>query len=155
MLYIMNDVLFHATNTYSDTKDFVASASLPYLPVLVTSLRSAPSARTETIDALLKLWSEKKYFSNKDFAQIVGERAKETKEEFQRREDERKPLVKPSMLGTSGDPHWLLPVSCMLEVIVRLIRFTTNGRIIQIIINPSLLQMLKQLRFLNGQIQIF
>ena len=137
MLYVINDVLFHATNTYSDTKAFVASASLPYLPALVTSLRSAPNARSETIDTLLKLWSEKKYFNNEDFAQIVGERAKETKEEFQKREDERTPLVKPSVLGTSGDPHWLLPVSCMLDVVVRLFLLDANRRIIPTTINPS------------------
>jgi len=137
MLYVINDVLFHATNTYSDTKAFVASASLPYLPALVTSLRSAPNARSETIDTLLKLWSEKKYFNNEDFAQIVGERAKETKEEFQKREDERRPLVKPSVLGTSGDSHWLLPVSCMLDVVVRLFLLDANRRIIPTTINPS------------------
>src|SRR5271154_4750772 len=121
MLYIMNDVLYHTTNTYSNTKSFVASASLPYLPALVKSVRAAANAQTEPTDILLKLWSEKKYFNNEDFGQIVGERAKETKAEFQKREDERKPLVKPSILGTSGDPHWLIPTSCMLEVIVRLI----------------------------------
>jgi hypothetical protein len=124
MLYIMNDVLYHATNTYSDTKSFVASASLPYLPALVKSVRAAANAQTEPIDTLLKLWSEKKYFNNEDFGQIVGERAKETKEEFQIRENERQPLVKPSILGTTGDPHWLLPVSCMLEVIVHLNRYS-------------------------------
>ena len=115
----MNDVLYHATNTYSDTKSFVVSASLPYLPTLVKSARAALNARTDPIETLLKLWSEKKYFGDDDFAQIVGERPKETKEEFKKREDDRKPLVKPSLLGTKGDPHWLLPVSCMLEVIVR------------------------------------
>jgi hypothetical protein len=71
------------------------------------------------METLLKLWSEKKYFSKEDLAQILGEPAKETQEEFQKREDERKPIFMPSMLGTSRDPHWLLPVSCMLEVIVR------------------------------------
>jgi len=120
MLYIINDVLYHATNTYSEAKSFVASASLAYLPTLLKSTRAAPNAQTEPMETLLKLWSENKYFSNEDFAQIVGERAKETKEEFQKREDERKPLVKPSMLGTNGDPHWLLPTSCMLQVVVRL-----------------------------------
>jgi CID domain len=117
-LYVINDVLYHATNTFRDSKSFVASAMVQYLPALVNSVRSAPSARTETLDKVLKLWSEKQYFSTDELARITGEPVKEITTEIEEKQPERKPLVKPKMLGVNGDPHWLLPVSCMLEVMV-------------------------------------
>ena len=76
----------------------------------------------ETLDKVLKLWSDKHYFSDDEFAQINDKPVKESSR--MENEPERKPLVKPSMLGTNGDPHWLLPVSCMLEVMVQPNYFT-------------------------------
>jgi len=118
LLYVLNDVLHHSTNTFRDTKAFIASATVPYLPALVNSVKSAPNYRAEPIDKVLKLWFEKRYFSDEEFAQVTGEQVKRVVTEVQVKEPERKPLVKPARLGTTGDPHWLLPVSCMVEVMV-------------------------------------
>jgi hypothetical protein len=135
LLYVLNDVLYHATNTFSDTKAFVPSATIQYLSALVKSVHSAPNASNETLDKVLKLWSNKQYFSNDEFAQISDKPVKESSRI--ENEPERTPLVKPSMLGTNGDPHWLLPVSCMLEVMVHLSHCYSNSRNIQILINLS------------------
>ena len=114
----MNDVLFHATNTFHATKAYVSSAALQYLPALVKTIRSAPEAQSEPLDKVIELWSEKKYFTPEEFGQITEEPLREEKSVEQEDKVARKPLVKPAMLGNMGDPHWLLPVSCMLEVVV-------------------------------------
>lgn len=116
LLYVINDVLFHATNAYGDTKTIVPSATIQYLPALLKSVQSAPNPRPETINKLFKLWSEKRYFSDEEFARILNKPQESVTVE---KEAERKPLVKPTTLGTNGDPHWLLPVSCVLEVMVQ------------------------------------
>src|SRR5437762_13744850 len=125
LLYVLNDVFFHATNTFRDTNAFVPSATIQYLSALVKSAQSAPNARSETLDKVLKLWSDKRYFSDDEFAQIGDKPVKGSTS--MGNEPERKPLVKPSILGMKDDPHWLLPVSCMLEVMVCL----RNSRLIQ------------------------
>jgi hypothetical protein len=120
----MNDVLFHATNTFREQKGYVVSAALQYLPALVKSIRSAPEASAEPLDKVIKLWSEQKYFSTEEFVQITEVPLKEEKSVQQQEEkkvERKRLLVKPSMLGNMGDPHWLLPVSCMLEVMVPLL----------------------------------
>jgi len=114
----MNDVLFHATNTFRETKAYVSSAALQYLPALVKTIRSAPEAQSDPLDKVIALWSEKKYFTPEEFGQITEEPLREEKSVEQEDKVTRKPLVKPAMLGNMGDPHWLLPVSCMLEVVV-------------------------------------
>src|SRR5208282_2150069 len=103
LLYVLNDVLFHATNTFSDTRAFVPSATIQYLSALVKSAQSAPNARDKTIDKVLKLWADKHYFSDDEFAQINDKPVKESSR--MENESERTPLVKPSALGTNGDPH--------------------------------------------------
>jgi len=110
----MNDVLFHATRTLQDTKAFVPSATTQYLPGLIKSTQSADDARTDKLNKVFKLWMEKAYFSEEELSQITQNpitAAPETPAES-------KPLEKPALLGRTGDPHWLLPVSCMLEVMV-------------------------------------
>jgi hypothetical protein len=90
---------------------------MQYLPTLIKSVESAPQARPEPIEKLLKLWSDKHYFSDEEFSRI-SDRPKEITTSTIT-EEVRAPIVKPTMLGATGDPHWLLPVSCMLEVMVR------------------------------------
>jgi CID domain len=110
----MNDVLHHATRTLHDTKAFVPSASTQYLSNLLKSTQSAEGARADKVTKVLKLWTDKAYFSDDELAQIAEKPLAATTE----KPVESKPLVKPSMLGRAGDPHWLLPVSCMLEAMV-------------------------------------
>jgi CID domain len=110
----MNDVLHHATTTLSDTKAFVASAATQYLPNLLKSTQSANDARSDKVTKVLKLWTEKAYFNDDELSQIMEKPIATTTE----KPVESKPLVQPSMLGRAGDTHWLLPVSCMLEVMV-------------------------------------
>lgn len=117
---MINDVLFHSANTFRETKEYVASAALQYLPALVKTIRSAPDAQAGPLRKVIKLWSEKNYFSAEEFKQITEEPLTEDKPREEEDKVERKPLMKPSMLGNLGDPHWLLPVSCMLEVVVPL-----------------------------------
>jgi CID domain len=114
----MNDVLYHAANTFRETKAFIASAAVQYLTVLVRSVKAAPNAYNEPLDKIIKLWSEHSYFSPEELATVAGEHLKSTSIDARQKETERPPLQKPRMLGTTGDPHWLLPVSCMLQVIV-------------------------------------
>jgi CID domain len=114
LVYVMNDVLHHATTTLSDTKAFVASAATQYLPNLLKSTQSADDARLDKVTKVLKLWTEKAYFNDDELSQIMEKPITTTAE----KPVESKPLVQPSMLGRAGDPHWLLPVSCMLEVMV-------------------------------------
>lgn len=116
----MNDVLYHATRTLQDTKAFVPSATTQYLPCLIKSTQSAQDARTDKVNKVLKLWTEKGYFNEEELSRIIEKPVTTASE----KPVESKPLVKPSMLGRSGDPHWLLPVSCMLEVMV------TNGPLV-------------------------
>lgn len=110
----MNDVLHHATTTLSNTTAFVPSAATQYLPSLLKSTRSAEDARSDRVTKVLKLWTEKAYFNDDELSQIMEKPITTTTE----KPVESKPLVQPSMLGRAGDPHWLLPVSCMLEVMV-------------------------------------
>ena len=110
--------MFHASNTFRETKGFVASATVPYLAALLKSVRSSPNAQMDLVDKVLKIWAEKQYFSDEDFAQFKGDHMKQSPMTSKMKETERKPLVKPGMLGVNGDPHWLLPVSCMLEAMV-------------------------------------
>ena len=117
LLYVLNDVLFHSANTFRDTTTFLSSATMQYLPALLKSVQSAPNSRPETIEKVLKIWSEKNYFSDEEFSKIFDKPRESTT--ITENEAARKPLVKPTILGTNGDPHWLLPVSCMLEVMVR------------------------------------
>jgi hypothetical protein len=65
---------------------------------------------------VLKLWREKAYFNDDELSQIMEKPVTTTTE----KPVESKPLVPPSMLGRAGDPHWILPVACMLEVMVTL-----------------------------------
>jgi hypothetical protein len=118
LLYILNDILYHATNTFRDTKAFVASATVQFIPILLKTIYSAPQPRIDLVDKVLKLWSEKRYFTDDEFTRIRGEEGKPTSTEEVESQPKRNTLVKPTMLGTDGDPHWLLPVSCMLEAIV-------------------------------------
>jgi hypothetical protein len=118
VLYVLNDVLFHATNTFRDTKAFVASAAVQFIPALLKAIHSAPHPRMDLVEKVLKLWSEKHYFTDGEFTWIRGEKVKQTSTEEAETQPERNTLIKPSMLGTDGDPHWLLPVSCMLEAMV-------------------------------------
>lgn len=118
LLYVLNDIIFHAVNTYRDTKSFIPSATTQYLTPLLNSVKSAPNTRSEPIDKLLKLWSEKRYFTEEEYSKITGLPMKATTASISEDQPKRKPLVKPAMLGMSGDPYWLLPVSCMLEIIV-------------------------------------
>ena len=136
LVYVLNDVLYHATNTSRDTKAFVASAAVQHLPALVRSVKSAPNYRVGPLDRVLGLWSEKRYFSDEEFAQIAGEQIKQTIAQPEIKEPERIPLVKPEMLGSDGDPHWLLPVSCMVEVMVLRLSLRANNRNIHIITSP-------------------
>src|SRR5947207_10146391 len=78
LLYVLNDVLFHATNTFRDTNAFVPSATIQYLSALVKSAQSAPNARSETLDTVLTLWSDKHYFSDDEFAHIGDKPVKES-----------------------------------------------------------------------------
>jgi hypothetical protein len=118
LLYILNDILYHATNTFRDTKAFVASATVQFIPALLKTIYSAPQPRIDLVDKILKLWSEKRYFTDDEYTRIRGEKVKQTSTEEAESQPKRNTLVKPTMLGTDGDPHWLLPVSCMLEAIV-------------------------------------
>lgn len=136
LVYVLNDVLYHATNTFHDMKAFVASATVQHLPALVRSVKSAPNYRVGPLDKVLGLWSEKRYFSDEEFVLIAGEQVKQTIVQPEMKEPERIPLVKPEMLGTDGDPHWLLPVSCMVEVMVSRPSLRANNRNIQIITSP-------------------
>lgn len=144
----MNDVLFHSTNTFSETKDYVPSAALQYLPALVKTIRSAQDAQNEPLRKVIKLWSEKNYFTPEEFKQITEEPFTEEISMAEENKLERTPLIKPSMLGNLGDPHWLLPVSCMLEVVVLLptpIMFALiDRRKPRIIINRFFPRMLKR-----------
>jgi len=106
--------LFHATRTLQGTKAFVPSATTRYLPGLIKSTQSAEDARTDKLNKVFKLWMEKAYFSDEELSQIIQNPITEATE----RSAESKPLEKPVILGRTGDPHWLLPVSCMLEVMV-------------------------------------
>jgi hypothetical protein len=118
LLYVLNDVLFHATNTFRDTKAFVASATVQFIPPLLKAIYSAPHPRIDLMDKVMKLWSEKRYFTDDEFTRIRGDKVKPIPTEEAETQPERNALVKPTILGTDGDPHWLLPVSCMLEAIV-------------------------------------
>jgi CID domain len=144
----MNDVLFHSTNTFPETKDYVPSAALQYLPALVKTIRSAQDAQNEPLKKVIKLWSEKNYFTSEGFKQITEEPFTEEISIAEEDKLERTPLIKPSILGNLGDPHWLLPVSCMLEVVVPLpatIMFALiDRRKPRIIINRSFPRMLKR-----------
>lgn len=131
LLYVLNDVLFHSINTFKDAKAFVVSATMQYLPALVKSVQSAPNATAETTDKLLKLWSDRHFFTDDEFSQIRDNLVKRIAPT--ENEPERAPLVKPPTLGTNGDPYWLLPVSCMLQVMVRLRNPSSNIRNIQIL----------------------
>ena len=127
LLYVLNDVLYHATNTFRQSKSFIPSATVQYLTPLLNSVKSASSARSEPIDKLLRLWSEEKYFTDEEYAQVTGLPPK-TGVSTGKVEVEQKQLVKPAMLGVPGDPHWLLPVSCMLDVVVLSIFKEANNR---------------------------
>jgi hypothetical protein len=119
LLYVVNDVLFHAANTFREEGAYVAPATLQYLHVMIKVARSAPDARVDPLHKVLKLWKDKSYFSDDEIAQIMGEEVREERTESRENDRiERKPIVKPATLGVNGDPHWLLPVSCMLEVMV-------------------------------------
>jgi uncharacterized protein YfkK (UPF0435 family) len=146
---VVNDVLFHSANTFRETKEYVASAALQYLPALVKTIRSARDAQVEPLRKVIQLWSEKNYFSVEEFKQIAEEPLTEDKPREEEDKMERKPLIKPSMLGNLGDPHWLLPVSCMLEVVVTpqlslLFPHCINDRNPLIIINRSFRQWSKR-----------
>lgn len=118
LLYVLNDVLFHAKTTFRGSKEFVGPATVQFIPVLLKWIHSAPNARIDVVEKVMKLWSDKNYFTDEEFAQIRGEEFIRASTEEVETVEERNVLVKPTMLGTSGDPHWLLPVSCMLEVMV-------------------------------------
>jgi CID domain len=111
LLYVLNDVFFHASSTYDDTKRFMIPATTKYLGPLLASVKSVPAADTKQLDTLLRLWQEKKYFPPDVFTTITGGNlfsspAKPTR------------LQRPGTLGNINDPYYLLPVSCMLEAIV-------------------------------------
>jgi hypothetical protein len=116
LLYVLNDVLFHAKNTFRGTKEFVAPATVQFIPTLLKRIHSATNAHLDAVEKVMRLWSDKGYFTAEEFAQIGGEEIQPPTEESGT--VERDVRIKPTMLGTSGDPHWLLPVSCMLEVVV-------------------------------------
>jgi hypothetical protein len=117
LLYVLNDVFLHATTT--ETTLNIAPSTVSFLPAMVRSVQSAPDAQVEPVNALFKIWAEKSYFSDEEYTQITGQPPKKMKEDVSPTELERKTLVKPASLGTKGDPHWLLPVSCMLETMVQ------------------------------------
>ena len=114
LVYVMNDVLHHATRTLHGTKAFVPSATTQYLPNLLKSTQAAEDARADKVMKVLKLWTEKAYFNDDELSQVMEKPITTTTGKSAKS----KPLVKPSMLGRPGDPPWLLPVSCMLEVMV-------------------------------------
>lgn len=119
LLYVVNDVLFHVTNTFREEKSYVAPATLQYLPVMVKAVRSAPDAHVDPLNKVLRLWKDNRYFSDDEIARMMYGEAKEQRVETRENDQAgRKPIVKPETLGTNGDAHWLLPVSCMLEVMV-------------------------------------
>jgi CID domain len=134
LLYVLNDVLFHSVNTFQQTKSFVAPSIVAFLPAIIKSVQSAADARVDSLDKLFQLWAENKYFSEEEYIQVTGQPAKEIPVETTPKEPERKKLVKPTSLGTHGDPHWLLPVSCMLETMVRYLN-SPNFRTIQTTMN--------------------
>jgi hypothetical protein len=113
LLYVLNDVYFHASNTYGETKRFIPSASSQFLTSLFSSVKSAPNAQPKQMDRLLRLWAEKQYFSSEVFATIAGVNMPVASVP-----EERPQIHKPAILGCVGDPYYLLPVSCMIEVIV-------------------------------------
>jgi len=117
LIYVLNDVLYHATNTYKDTKSYFPSAILQYLPALIKSIQAAPNAHFESLDKVSRIWSDKNYFTEDEYSQIFGERPNQSKESTHAQK-ESEPLVLPNTLGNEGDPHYLLPVSCMVEVMV-------------------------------------
>jgi hypothetical protein len=118
LLYVLNDVLFHSTNTMRETKSFMPSSMVQFLPAIVLSVQTAPDAAGDPLDKLFKLWAEKRYFSHDEYLQVTGRSAKEMTAPSGQVELIQKDLVKPASLGTKGDSHWLLPVSCMLEAVV-------------------------------------
>jgi hypothetical protein len=125
LLYVLNDVLFHSVNTFQETRSFVASSTIAFLPAIVKSAQSATDARVDSVDKLFQLWAANKYFSEEEYIKVTGQHVKDTPTEAtpKEQEPERRELVKPKSLGKRGDPHWLLPVSCMLETMVSLTPF--------------------------------
>ena len=110
LLYVLNDVLFHATNTFRDTNAFVPSATIQYLSALVKSAQSAPNARSETLDTVLTLWSDKHYFSDDEFAQIGDKPVKESTINYQSVYDKKEQMER--LLMSHGlDPKYYLHVS--------------------------------------------
>jgi len=88
-----------------------------YLPALVKSIQAAPNARFESLDRVSNIWYDKNYFTEDEYSQIFGERPKQSTQAA-KTQSESKPLGLPSTLGNEGVPHYLLPVSCMVEVMV-------------------------------------
>jgi hypothetical protein len=113
LLYVLNDVFFHATTTYGDSKCFMMPATTQYLPSLVLSVKSAPEADPKQVDKLLRLWDEKHYFPSDVFITITGGTSSSSNIPAQRT-----PIQKPKSIGHIADPYYLLPVSCMLKVVV-------------------------------------